>query len=304
VPWLAWIPDFQSKRLPHLFPAKVRELGDANCNRLVQESDHVVVSSADAYADLMRWFPAARGKASIFRFAAAPLPEWYQKDPENVTSSYGLPAKFLIFPSQFWTHKNHAVAFEAVRLLRRKGHEDVYLVSTGYTHDFRAPGHFSKLQDWIQEHDLEAHIRILGFLSRLEQLALLRRASAMVQPSLFEGWSALIEDSMALRKRLYVSYFPVHREQDPPNAVWFSPHDAEDLADRLAEDWSSLECGPQHQLEHDARLRQDSRCRAAARCFLEIVSKSTGVATLCFAVSCNESSSRSTSSKLRPVLIG
>ena len=30
----------------------------------------------------------------------------------------------------------------------------------------------------------------------------------------------------------------------------------------------------------------------------------TGVATLCFAVSCIESSTRSTSSKLRPVLIG
>ena len=30
----------------------------------------------------------------------------------------------------------------------------------------------------------------------------------------------------------------------------------------------------------------------------------TGVATLCFAVSCSESTTRSTSSKLRPVVIG
>ena len=30
----------------------------------------------------------------------------------------------------------------------------------------------------------------------------------------------------------------------------------------------------------------------------------TGVATLCFAVSCSESITRSTSSKLRPVVIG
>jgi hypothetical protein len=49
-----------------------------------------------------------------------------------------------------------------------------------------------------------------------------------------------------------VSSIPVHLEQNPPNATFFSPHDAPQLAGILREWWSALPPGPHWQSEQPA----------------------------------------------------
>ncbi len=57
---------------------------------------------------------------------------------------------------------------------------------------------------------------------------------AIIQPSLFEGWSTVVEDAKALNK-LYYSYLDleVHREQINNNAYFFNPHEEILLAKAL-----------------------------------------------------------------------
>ena len=168
--------------------------------------------------------------------------------------------------------------FEAIRILRDRGFADICLVSTGHTNDHRQPQHFPSLQEYIKQYGLTAHIRILGLLPRQVQVQLFRRAAAVIQPSLFEGWSALVEDARTLGKRIYVSDIPVHREQKPTNGVFFRPDSAEELADLVAKDWPNLKPGPDLVRESEAHVQHRSRALAFARAFHQILKRTTATA--------------------------
>lgn len=273
IPWIGWIPDFQHKWLPHFFPEEEIARRDERFQGIVNEAWHVVVSSENAHGDLRRWFPTEPLRASVLPFVSVINRKWYDEEPAEVAAQFGLPEKFLIFPCQFWAHKNHGMLFEAIRILRDRGFSDIFLVSTGRTNDFRNPGHFARLQRFLGQHGLNAQVRILGLLPRSQEIQLLRRAVAVVQPSQFEGWSALVEDARALGKRMYVSDIPVHREQQPPNAVFFPLGEAEQLAELVGMDWPNLKPGPDSRSEGEARAEQHGRTLTFARTFLQIIQR-------------------------------
>ena len=55
----------------------------------------------------------------------------------------------------------------------------------------------------------------------------MRKAMAVIQPSLFEGWSTVVEDARALGKPMILSDFPVQIEQDPPSSDYFERNNPE-----------------------------------------------------------------------------
>ena len=274
VPWAAWIPDFQHKRLPEMFDAETRRGRDRQYGRIARDAPQVVVSSQAAHRDLMRWFPVAEpDRVSVLPFVSMPGPDWYAHAPGKTAAALQLPEKYLIFPAQFWAHKNHALLFEAIRLLRDRGLADICLVCTGFTGDARHPDHFARLTAWLQRHELGENVRILGLLPRAAQIQLLRTAAAVVQPSLFEGWSMLVEDARTLGKRIYVSDLPVHREQQPDDAVFFPRHEPEALAELIAADWPGLLPGPDTRREQAARDGQALRGLSFAHDILTVLER-------------------------------
>lgn len=274
VPWAAWIPDFQHKRLPEMFDAATRRGRDRQYGRIARDAPQVVVSSQAAHRDLMRWFPVAEpDRVSVLPFVSMPGPDWFAHAPGKAAAAFQLPEKYLIFPAQFWAHKNHALLFEAIRLLRDGGLADICLVCTGFTGDVRNPDHFARLTAWLQRHGLDGNVRILGLLPRTQQIQLVRAAAAVVQPSLFEGWSMLVEDARTLGKRIYVSDLAVHREQQPADAVFFPRHEPEALAELIAADWPDLRPGPDMQREKAARESQAGRGLSFARDILTVLER-------------------------------
>jgi len=273
IPRVSWIPDFQHKRLPHFFPARESEKRDRVFAQRIANTEHTIVSSRDAYNDLMEFFPIDRDKVSILPFVGLPEKDSCDQEPGQLLIEMGLPAKFLMFPSQFWAHKNHSLLLEVLWKLKKRGMNDIALVCTGQTHDYRRPGYFDDLCHLIREKNLETNVFILGLLPRDLQVQLLRCAAAVVQPSLFEGWSAIVEDAMALGKRIYLSDIPVHREQEPPWAVFFDPHNGDELVECLAADWPYLEPGPHIQDELESEKRQHERALHFAHSFCRISQK-------------------------------
>ncbi|MFM7603051.1 MAG: glycosyltransferase, partial [Pseudanabaena sp.] len=106
---------------------------------------------------------------------------------------------------------------------------------------------------------------------RNDQIQLMRRCLAVIQPSLFEGWSSVIEDARSLGKPVIASDFSVHLEQNPPNSYFFVRSNPEELAELIAQALSNLEAGVNHQLESLARQDNQERVKAYGRRFLEIV---------------------------------
>jgi glycosyltransferase involved in cell wall biosynthesis len=87
---------------------------------------------------------------------------------------------FIFYPARAWPHKNHARLFEAFALLRRDRPE-LKLVLTGGGHSGTVP----------------EGVEVRGHVSADEVVELYRRASALVFPSLYEGFGQPPLEAMA-----------------------------------------------------------------------------------------------------------
>jgi len=271
IPQVCWIPDFQHLNHPEFFSDEELTRRDAAFARIFSDSARIVVSNQCGYEDAVRHFPTARDRVVVLPFVMFLGEDWRKPDAHAAARRLGFPRKFVLFPAQFWKHKNHACLFEAVRQVReRPGCEDFVLVCTGHPHDTRAPDHAPKLRNFIREHRLEDAIHILGLIPREDQVQLMRAAAAIAQPSFFEGWSALVEESRSLGNIILASDIPMHREQAYEGMHLFDPNSPESLADLCASLWPGLPPGPDDAREKAAERAYTRRIADFARNFMNI----------------------------------
>jgi glycosyltransferase involved in cell wall biosynthesis len=222
-----WIPDFQERRFPEFFDdAELASRHAHHLERLASHA-HVMVSSEDVAADLRRFYPRSRARVHVIRFASFIPAEALSADVAALRAGYGLPERYLLCANQLWRHKNHAVI---LRALAKAGPYAPLIAFTGKEQDHRDPSYADSIRALAAELGVEAQARFLGFLPRADQLGLMRGAVAVVQPSLCEGWSTVVEDAKALGRHVLASDLAVHREQLSAGADFFEPHDADALA--------------------------------------------------------------------------
>ncbi len=243
IPTIGWIPDFQHLYLPEMFSAREVRKRSRYFMGLVKHSRRLILSSQNALNDLKNFAPDAVCKARVLPFVAKPdsdiktVPDraWLEK-------RYDFEAPFFYLPNQFWQHKNHDVVVKAVSILKERGRE-VLILCSGYETDYRNRGHFERLRSDIHNHRLEKNLRFLGVLDRADVLGLMRQCLSVINPSLFEGWSTTVEEAKSLGKHVILSDIGVHREQNPPEALYFDPRDAESLSKVLWERWTTCSDG-------------------------------------------------------------
>ena len=161
-------------------------------------------------------------------------PDLIDGDIKIVKEKYGITGDYFFSPNQFWQHKNHISIIEAIKILKDKG-VSVKVIFTGKEYDYRNPEYTTNLKQKVIDYQLESEILFLGFIDRIDQLILMKNAQAVIQPSLFEGWSTVVEDAKALNQTLIVSNIAVHHEQLGDRGYFFSPNDYKDLALKIVE---------------------------------------------------------------------
>lgn len=270
IPQICWIPDFQHVYRPEFFSLEERENRDRQFGRIMAQADRVIVSNQCSYADASKLYPETAQKLAVLPFTMYLGRGWRNADARKVVRKYHLPEKFLLFPSQFWKHKNHLTVFRAIQLMHERGIDDAVLVCTGFAHDYRFPNHATELREFLAAHKLESAVRMLGLLRRHDQVQLMRAAAAIVQPSLFEGWSAVVEECRSLGKLVFASDIPMHREQLAERVHLFEPTSAEALADLLARHWQELAPGPDPEFETLAETQYQAGIREFARQFIAL----------------------------------
>lgn len=232
IPVIAWIPDFQHRHLRRMFTHKgywKRELGfqvEIAANRTI------MLSSEDARRDCERFYPRTVGRTRAIRFAVSP--DYPPTLPESraVADRYGLPEHFVYMPNQLSKHKNHLLVLDALELLRRRG-RSVVVVSSGKQLDERHLDYFPAVQAKLEALGLQSRFRMLGTIPYSDLVALMRCSVALLNPSLFEGWSTPVEEARSLGVPLLLSDLTVHREQAGNGATYFQRDDASSLADVL-----------------------------------------------------------------------
>lgn len=221
-----------------------------------------MVSSEDARRSCELFFPSSVGRIHAVPFTVLVNDTALAIDPAAVRVRYGLPPRYVYLPNQYWKHKNHRLVIEALALIRNS---DVVVASTGHGSDPRHPRLYEELQSLVKANGLEKQFRFLGMVSYSEVIALMRGAAAILNPSLFEGWSTTVEEARALGTPLLLSDLSVHREQMGSGAEYFPPDSPEALAALLRKYSSSgASSGTMDQRSPGASQRDRLQCFAQA----------------------------------------
>lgn len=270
VPSAIWIPDFQHLHYPDLFTKEDLDFRSHHYPEVARKSRIVVLSSQSAFDDLMRIAPDVAHKVRILSFVAQVENTVYDSNPVTLTEHFRLPRKFFFLPNQFWQHKNHRVVIQALALACHEN-PGITVVCTGNVHDHRNPMYFDTLLSDIATLGLHANLRILGRIPRQNFYMLMRQSLAVIQPSLFEGWSTTVEEAKSLGKQIILSDIPVHREQNPSAGLFFDAQKPEQLAGLLIKVFQEKEAGPDFALEQQARHSLPIRTKQFSDTFQKIV---------------------------------
>jgi glycosyltransferase involved in cell wall biosynthesis len=230
---LFWIPDFQEHFLPQFFSEKEIESRKKHHALLAENGYPIAFSSNDAQQHFKDFYPKSSSKTFVLQFAVT-HPVFKDVDYSSLTSKYTINRSYFFCPNQFWAHKNHFTVLKAIRILKERN-QDVLVLFSGRETDYRNPGFFEELKKYVADNNLESSVRFLGFIDRKEQLQLMAHATAVIQPSFFEGWSTVVEDAKAMNQHVVLSDLPVHKEQLKERVTFFNPHDPNELATKLLE---------------------------------------------------------------------
>jgi hypothetical protein len=197
------IYDLQHRYYPQFFSPDDRYYRDRHLAEAARLADHLVCISEYVRGTVLEQLdvPPDHVHAVHIRLPSR-LPEPTAEGAAAALARFGLqPGRYLLYPANFWVHKNHAMLLTAFGIYRARHPEsDLRLVCTG------APG---ARMDAVQE--AAAHMALAdwttftGFLSDEDFAALLHHCRALMFPSLYEGFGMPPLEAMALGKPVLCS---------------------------------------------------------------------------------------------------
>ena len=209
------VHDLQHLAFPQFFPAPQRWERDLALSRAARLADCLFTISNFTRDDLARYFPEAAPKTIVVSSAGA-LP---RKAPPRKSGSY------ILYPANFWPHKNHGNLLAAFALLR-KSHPDLRLVLTGD----------NSLASKALREDLARMapaVSVTGYVDDDELDRLMAGADCVVFPSLFEGFAIPVAEAMARGIPVACSRAASLPEVGGDLACYFDPRDADSIADAV-----------------------------------------------------------------------
>jgi glycosyltransferase involved in cell wall biosynthesis len=152
-----------------------------------------------------------------------------------------LPKRFLFYPASLWPHKNHDRLLAA---FARTSDRELQLLLTGATFD-----RLDELMATADRLGIGGRVRHLGYIDEQDLPALYRRATALVFPSLYEGFGTPPLEAMACGCPVASSHATSLEEVCGDAALELDPESTEQMAAAL------------EKLTGDERLRSELRER-------------------------------------------
>jgi glycosyltransferase involved in cell wall biosynthesis len=228
--------DMQHHELPEFFSPPERLFRRFAYDRAAQRADRVVTLSEHARGQIVERLGLPADRVDVAHCGVDH--ERFRPAPTEADGELDLPEHFLLYPANLWPHKNHERLLQA---FARSGLADTELVLTGQTYGRDLPP------------GPTARVRHLGLLPAGQVPAMYRRATAVVFPSLFEGFGMPPIEAMASGTPVAVSDRGAMAEACGDAALRFDPEDVEAMAAAI------------RSVVEDASVRTDLRERGLAR---------------------------------------
>jgi glycosyltransferase involved in cell wall biosynthesis len=235
VPSLYQPHDLQHLRLPELFSrwhfARRETIYRTHCDRAAA----VVAMSSWGRRDLIESYGLPEEKVWVVPGASVlqAYPASTAEELAGVRTRLALPDSFLLYPAQPWPHKNHRRLLEALSLIRERTGTSIPLVCTG-----ARPAAFAAVRDQARELGMSEATTFPGFVSPKELRGLFELATALVFPSLFEGWGLPICEAFSAGLPIASSSATGLPDLVGDAGLIFDPESPERIAEAVQRLWS------------------------------------------------------------------
>jgi glycosyltransferase involved in cell wall biosynthesis len=170
-PEVVTLQDLQHELFPHFFSRTERAYRRVLYHGAVAKSRLVIVPTDHTKKTVMERLGVEPARIRVIPYGV---------DHQRFAPSAKAREAFIVYPANRWPHKNHARLFEAFSLMRLE-HPDLRLVLTGSGHDTETP----------------TGVDVRGYVADDELAELYATASALVFPSLYEGFGLPPLEAMA-----------------------------------------------------------------------------------------------------------
>jgi glycosyltransferase involved in cell wall biosynthesis len=232
LPYVTTIWDLQH-RLQPIFPEVAANGEWVNRERFfsreIGQAAIVIVGTATGQAEVERLYgvPPTR-----IRRLPHPTPSFaldaHVATDTDVLARYGLEPGYVLYPAQFWAHKNHVGLLHALRLLRDEHQIDLRAVFVGSDQ-----GNEAHVRQVARSLDLGAQVSFLGFVPRSDLVMLYRHAFAMAYLTFFGPENLPPLEAFALGCPVVASDVPGAHEQLGDAALLAPPTSESAIADAL-----------------------------------------------------------------------
>lgn len=231
-PWVGYISDLQHKHLPRFFSREERSHRDRHFARMLRDARVAIVNSRYVATDVKCHYGDKPCRLVALPFSPMAAPSWFTIDRSAARAKYSLPSRYFVISNQLWQHKDHLTAFRACAMGVPR---EVQLICTGHEEDSRAPGYRDYLKKAPTDLGLDGQVRFLGYIPKQDQIAIVRDAVAVVQPTLFEGGpgGGSVYDAIAVGTHAIVSDIPVNSEITAENCTFFRAGCPQDLFEKM-----------------------------------------------------------------------
>jgi glycosyltransferase involved in cell wall biosynthesis len=142
-----------------------------------------------------------------------------------------VPLEYLLYPANFWPHKNHAVLVRAFELyVRQAPNSRLKLVLTGGGGTERP-----HIVDAVRGAGLADRVVFAGFVSDAQIGALMRFSFGLIFPSLYEGFGMPVVEAMAAGTPILCSNATSLPEIAGDAALLFDPRDPGEISGAIAQ---------------------------------------------------------------------
>jgi len=167
-----WFPEFSSNGVWNS-----RELDH---RRFLQRAAYVIVGTQAGQKELRLFYGIPDERVVILPH---PTPSFSvlkstRSESEDILNRIGGDADYLLYPAQFWPHKNHINLLYALHHLKVEYKKNIPLVLVGSD-----KGNMSYVKETALKLDMESQVHFLGFVSQDELITLYRHACALTYVS-------------------------------------------------------------------------------------------------------------------------
>ncbi len=176
----------------------------------IRKAAAIIVPTQTVAKQVARYYPETVAKTVVIAEGVAP--HFFEK------SSIPTPKavqKYFVYLGSLYPHKNVTTVIQALRELPEYS---LKVVSSRSAFQQR-------LAAFVSEQKLTDRVEFMGYQSDEKVRALLGEATALVQPSLSEGFGLTGLEAMAAGTPVIASDIPVFREVYQHHALFFSPQD-------------------------------------------------------------------------------